>query len=78
MDVSIHAPARGATYRHERCWCCRSVSIHAPARGATLPLPRRLRAGAVSIHAPARGRPYFSFGLQPLTPLRATYPTNRS
>ena len=35
MEVSIHAPARGATQgRHPRRHRCR-VSIHAPARGAT-------------------------------------------
>ncbi len=34
--VSIHAPARGATFnRHSFCARC-AVSIHAPARGATL------------------------------------------
>ena len=56
MRVSIHAPARGATFIGERPFARRfSVSIHAPARGAT----RRRLFGAssrqVSIHAPARG-----------------------
>ena len=38
-DVSIHAPARGAT-GHNFVLCeCFSVSIHAPARGATPPPP---------------------------------------
>ena len=35
VDVSIHAPARGATRRHLRASDPRIVSIHAPARGAT-------------------------------------------
>ncbi len=34
-DVSIHAPARGATRSRSRHTRCRPVSIHAPARGAT-------------------------------------------
>ncbi len=35
IQVSIHAPARGATYADKLQLCCLSVSIHAPARGAT-------------------------------------------
>ena len=34
-DVSIHAPARGATIGHKACHLTDGVSIHAPARGAT-------------------------------------------
>ena len=34
-EVSIHAPARGATVRHRRRRIPEGVSIHAPARGAT-------------------------------------------
>ena len=33
--VSIHAPARGATYNHHQTSGRWKVSIHAPARGAT-------------------------------------------
>ena len=34
--VSIHAPTRGATSRHQlTTFCCTYVSIHAPTRGAT-------------------------------------------
>ena len=46
MNVSIHAPARGAKADP------REVSIHAPARGATI---SAWTVPAVSIHAPARG-----------------------
>ena len=54
-DVSIHAPARGATGRYDYSRAQIQVSIHAPARGATcLPL-RHHWAVNVSIHAPARG-----------------------
>ncbi len=55
IEVSIHAPARGATIDRLYRRAAGPVSIHAPARGAT---PHRhivrdfLR---VSIHAPARG-----------------------
>ncbi len=49
LEVSIHAPARGATGRVAWPSSARSVSIHAPARGAT---PASYCA---SIHAPARG-----------------------
>jgi len=38
--VSIHAPARGATWGCSARWCLFSVSIHAPARGATRVLAR--------------------------------------
>ena len=53
--VSIHAPARGATYRPRSCDLQGGVSIHAPARGATGAFVHVLRLDAVSIHAPARG-----------------------
>ena len=36
LEVSIHAPARGATLPPSPGDRCRGVSIHAPARGATL------------------------------------------
>ena len=35
LDVSIHAPARGATYSSMSFSSNTTVSIHAPARGAT-------------------------------------------
>ena len=35
MDISIHAPARGATINAERAHMVSRISIHAPARGAT-------------------------------------------
>ena len=39
-DVSIHAPARGATGFQAEAWRNNQVSIHAPARGATYPAHR--------------------------------------
>jgi hypothetical protein len=35
-SVSIHAPARGATFEHFLAVFLEAVSIHAPARGATV------------------------------------------
>ena len=55
IDISIHAPARGATQWidgwRETC----SISIHAPARGATVICHGGLQDLEISIHAPARG-----------------------
>ncbi len=55
VDVSIHAPARGATVDRISIPVIAHVSIHAPARGATRPDGRQHRHSDVSIHAPARG-----------------------
>ena len=55
-DVSIHAPARGATLRPAAARLHRGVSIHAPARGATRLASADVDAASgVSIHAPAKG-----------------------
>ena len=35
MQISIHAPARGATFNPLDGNGCKNISIHAPARGAT-------------------------------------------
>jgi len=53
--VSIHAPARGATFCKREFGKDKVVSIHAPARGATSSLSILARPRFVSIHAPARG-----------------------
>ena len=37
MDISIHAPAKGATQAHEEGLIHFHISIHAPAKGATQP-----------------------------------------
>ncbi len=54
-DVSIHAPAWGATDNRGEYAEGRSVSIHAPAWGATRPRTGTPAARLVSIHAPAWG-----------------------
>ena len=53
--VSIHAPARGATFVRQQVDVYANVSIHAPARGATRAGILAEELPAVSIHAPARG-----------------------
>jgi hypothetical protein len=55
LNVSIHAPAWGATsvYLYTERWV--AVSIHAPAWGATGARSRRKIRWLVSIHAPAWG-----------------------
>ncbi len=57
LDISTHAPARGATFhRQEVLSEYLNISTHAPARGATL-FPGRIPRGeeSISTHAPARG-----------------------
>ena len=53
--VSIHAPAKGATYDFGMEYPRLIVSIHAPAKGATLTALGKTTPKAVSIHAPAKG-----------------------
>ena len=55
FEVSIHAPAWGATLVVTRERLARSVSIHAPAWGATKGVGLEGRGQPVSIHAPAWG-----------------------
>ena len=55
-NVSIHAPARGATGAGIAAQAAANkVSIHAPARGATKYYQTFKTIRDVSIHAPARG-----------------------
>ena len=55
-EVSIHAPAKGATTDEPRGRLgAINVSIHAPAKGATHGMKTIYRVGEVSIHAPAKG-----------------------
>ena len=64
--ISIHAPARGATFSHFHASLFFNISIHAPARGATLFIHNPVDLLDISIHAPARGATdslfcYFTF-----------------
>ena len=55
MQISIHAPARGATSQGWIESLSRKISIHAPARGATNVSFSCHGIVGISIHAPARG-----------------------
>ena len=54
-DISIHAPARGATHSGLLPFRSAPISIHAPARGATYHMSCDDAQITISIHAPARG-----------------------
>ena len=54
-EISIHAPARGATFGAGGYGCTMIISIHAPARGATIIGSGCKTFYGISIHAPARG-----------------------
>ena len=55
LSISIHAPARGATFEGVDLETMQRISIHAPARGATAKAFDTLDVSTISIHAPARG-----------------------
>ena len=55
FQISIHAPARGATGLKSEWEKTQLISIHAPARGATKEMWKYSQAVNISIHAPARG-----------------------
>ncbi len=65
--VSIHAPARGATWEFPETGASGEVSIHAPARGATCHARQWQGLQGVSIHAPARGATRSEVGLCRIT-----------
>ena len=55
IDISIHAPTRGATEELPDPGCACWISIHAPTRGATVVGITVVVDIAISIHAPTRG-----------------------
>ena len=59
-NISIHAPARGATTAPSSAdFSFVTISIHAPARGATFGPGAAAEQKGISIHAPARGATVF-------------------
>ena len=54
-NISIHAPAKGATVPHLSEHYRIAISIHAPAKGATQYNTREMSRLIISIHAPAKG-----------------------
>ena len=55
MNISIHAPTRGATPCWQHNYQHTLISIHAPTRGATSNPAVCLSRLLISIHAPTRG-----------------------
>ena len=55
MQISIHAPAKGATVQETEAACPCGISIHAPAKGATAHRQGSRLGSCISIHAPAKG-----------------------
>ena len=55
VEISIHAPAKGATELSGHISCLQTISIHAPAKGATITFRRIKMQNIISIHAPAKG-----------------------
>ena len=55
IDISIHAPAQGATIPDLSPDSIQFISIHAPAQGATAWLSVEECTLSISIHAPAQG-----------------------
>ena len=74
MEVSIHAPAWGATLTFSKVEYDSCVSIHAPAWGATKTIQERAIESKVSIHAPAWGATVSSATPSPLAPFQSTHP----
>ena len=55
LQISIHAPAKGATIIAIFVFRRSSISIHAPAKGATTIVQSNVIIIGISIHAPAKG-----------------------
>ena len=73
-QVSIHAPARGATSQLPKSFKTWIVSIHAPARGATTSFSSLSSNPKVSIHAPARGATFLDARMTRQTVFQSTHP----
>ena len=73
-DVSIHAPARGATKFQAGMFYASVVSIHAPTRGATIAYCTGTENVVVSIHAPTRGATTTQARTEPAGKFQSTHP----
>ena len=74
VQVSIHAPTRGATNRMACFSSGFQVSIHAPTRGATSGCNLLMPVIPVSIHAPTRGATRHSDFSQFTPEFQSTHP----
>ena len=74
-QISIHAPAKGATEVSYVIPVNPPISIHAPAKGATIQYFFRLGIKEISIHAPAKGATVLSIQtITDLTQFQSTLP----
>ena len=74
-NISIHAPAKGATNTNKEGVAQLKISIHAPAKGATILQDIFHRPPGISIHAPAKGATPKSFlSLFLCLPFQSTLP----
>ena len=55
LEISIHAPVKGATFIYLLPPFRNAISIHAPVKGATFFTNRRQPLIQISIHAPVKG-----------------------
>ena len=55
LDISIHAPTKGATNDYSKSSYSNSISIHALTKGATASWQFHLLRKIISIHAPTKG-----------------------
>ena len=75
IQVSIHAPTRGATDGASSDDFVELVSIHAPTRGATLITPEFVIVPTlVSIHAPTQGATLLLGSLRYIAEFQSTHP----
>ena len=74
INISIHAPAKGATIRLCNENDIKPISIHAPAKGATLFACILYLKDFISIHAPAKGATKHIVALGALLRFQSTLP----
>ena len=65
--ISIHAPVKGATWRHRVLQIILTISIHAPVKGATPVGYLYHHDRQISIHAPVKGATLEKSGLATVT-----------
>ena len=75
LQISIHAPTRGATCTMPIMRWAEMISIHAPTRGATSTRMIVTPAAVISIHAPTRGATQMESQFQKLARISIHAPT---
>ena len=74
LDISIHAPTKGATNCFAFSSCILPISIHAPTKGATINPQLLLFLLRISIHAPTKGATDGSLFVFPDIAFQSTLP----